>query len=66
MYLFEAHYANNNGEEIIRKVEFYGNWKDDELSWDELAKRLAYYTMRKENLYLKSLEFVSHVKVNIE
>ena len=59
MYIFEAHFINmDNDEEIVRKIEFDGQFLANEKECYLYAMGKA-YDMTKENELLSSVEFIA-------
>lgn len=59
MYLFEAHYINmDNDEEIIRKIEFDGQFLENDKECYVYAMTKAYESKEKNEL-LCTVEFIA-------
>ena len=59
MYYFEAHYINmDNGAEIIKKINFDGQFFDSDKECYLYAMSRA-YDMQEENEMFASLEFIA-------
>ena len=59
MYIFEAHYTDmDNNEEIIRKIEFDGQFMENSKECYMYAMRRA-YDLKKENECLATVEFIA-------
>ena len=58
MYLFEAHYVKlDNNKEIIRKIEFNGQFLDNERECYLCAMGMAYDKIQHGEMFA-SLEFI--------
>jgi hypothetical protein len=59
MYIFEAHYTDmDNNEEIIRKIEFDGQFMENSKESYMYAMSRA-YDLKKENECLATVEFIA-------
>lgn len=59
MYIFEAHYTNmDNDEEITRKIEFDGQFMENDKECYKYAMSRA-YDLKKENECLGTVEFIA-------
>ena len=59
MYIFEAHYTNmDNDEEITRKIEFDGQFMENDKECYTYAMSRA-YDLKKENECLGTVEFIA-------
>lgn len=59
MYLFGARYTNmDNGEEIVRKIEFDGQFMKNDKECYMYAMSRA-YDLKKENECLGTVEFIA-------
>lgn len=59
MYLFAAHYINmDNAEEITRKIEFDGQFMENDKECYMYAMSRA-YDLKKENECLATVEFIA-------
>lgn len=59
MYIFEAHYTNmDNNEEITRKIEFDGQFMENDKECYMYAMSKA-YDMKQKNEELDSVDFIA-------
>lgn len=59
MYLFEAHYINmDNDEEIVRKIEFDGQFFENDKKCYVYAMSKA-YELKEKNECLDTVEFIA-------
>lgn len=59
MYIFEAHYTNmDNDEEITRKIEFDGQFMENDKECYMYAMNKA-YELKEKNECLDAVEFIA-------